>query len=158
MLTSHKSCLPSTKMSKNLPRVSSPFLLREATFSGAVRVQKKHTRSLKGGLPWKNIAENEQVSSPRKPRGTVSNRNTYWIKNMSLTIPNLVPQRPFCYLSFISVAKKKRYVNEIIRFISFNVICTFFSSPVRSTRRAIVVTPVVHVCVCVCVPVPVTLR
>ena len=36
-----------------------------------------------------------------------------------------------------------------------------FSSPVRSTRRAIVVTPVVHVCVCVCVcvpvPVPVTL-
>ena len=31
------------------------------------------------------------------------------------------------------------------------------SSPVRSTRRAIVVTPVVHVCVCVCVPVPVTL-
>ena len=29
-----------------------------------------------------------------------------------------------------------------------------FSSPVRSTRRAIVVTPVVHVCVCV----PVTLR
>ena len=35
-----------------------------------------------------------------------------------------------------------------------------FSSPVRSTRRAIVVTPVVHVCVCVyvCVPVPVTLR
>ena len=37
----------------------------------------------------------------------------------------------------------------------------FFSSPVRSTRRAIVVTPVVHVCVCVCVcvcvPVPVTL-
>ena len=31
----------------------------------------------------------------------------------------------------------------------------FFSSPVRSTRRAIVVTPVVHVCVCV--PVPVTL-
>ena len=32
---------------------------------------------------------------------------------------------------------------------------SFFSSPVRSTRRAIVVTPVVHVCVCVCVPVPV---
>ena len=34
-----------------------------------------------------------------------------------------------------------------------------FSSPVRSTRRAIVVTPVVCVCVCVCVcvPVPVTL-
>ena len=31
----------------------------------------------------------------------------------------------------------------------------FFSSPVRSTRRAIVVTPVVRVCVCV--PVPVTL-
>ena len=29
-----------------------------------------------------------------------------------------------------------------------------FSSPVRSTRRAIVVTPVVHVCV----PVPITLR
>ena len=38
-------------------------------------------------------------------------------------------------------------------------LCPFFdlvfSSPVRSTRRAIVVTPVV--CVCVCVPVPVTL-
>ena len=30
------------------------------------------------------------------------------------------------------------------------------SSPVRSTRRAIEVTPVVHVCVCV--PVPITLR
>ena len=25
--------------------------------------------------------------------------------NMSLTIPNLVPQRPFCYLNFICVDK-----------------------------------------------------
>ena len=32
-----------------------------------------------------------------------------------------------------------------------------FSSPIRSTRRANVVTPVVHVCVCVCVPIPITL-
>ena len=52
-----------------------------------------------------------------------------------------------------------------------HIIIGLFSSPVRSTRRAIVVTPVVHVCVCVCVcvcvfvcvcvcvcvPVPVTL-
>ena len=40
----------------------------------------------------------------------------------------------------------------------FRTILIVFSLPVRSTRRAIVVTPVVCVCVCVCVPVPVTLR
>ena len=33
-------------------------------------------------------------------------------KNMSLTIPNLVPQRPFCYLNFISVAKPQKFGNE----------------------------------------------
>ena len=31
---------------------------------------------------------------------------------MSLTIPNLVPQRPFCYLNFISVAKPQKFGNE----------------------------------------------
>ena len=31
---------------------------------------------------------------------------------MSLTIPNLVPQRPFCYLNFISVAKSQKFGNE----------------------------------------------
>ena len=30
----------------------------------------------------------------------------------SLTIPNLVPQRPFCYLNFISVAKPQKTGNE----------------------------------------------
>ena len=32
--------------------------------------------------------------------------------NMSLTIPNLVPQRPFCYLNFNSVAKLQKFGNE----------------------------------------------
>ena len=32
--------------------------------------------------------------------------------NMSLTIPNLVPQRPFCYLNFISAAKPQKFGNE----------------------------------------------
>ena len=32
--------------------------------------------------------------------------------NRSLTIPNLVPQRPFCYLNFISVAKTQNIGNE----------------------------------------------
>ena len=32
--------------------------------------------------------------------------------NMSLTIPNLVPQRPFYYLNFISVAKPQKFENE----------------------------------------------
>ena len=32
--------------------------------------------------------------------------------NMSLTIPNLVSQRPFCYLNFISVAKLQKFGNE----------------------------------------------
>ena len=27
------------------------------------------------------------------------------VSNISLIIPNLVPQRPFCYLNFINVAK-----------------------------------------------------
>ena len=44
----------------------------------------------------------------------------------------------------------------------FRILKLFLSSLVRSTRRAIVVTLVVHVCVfacvCFCVPVPVTLR
>ena len=31
---------------------------------------------------------------------------------MSLTIPNLVPQRPFCYLNFISVAKPQKFEME----------------------------------------------
>ena len=31
---------------------------------------------------------------------------------MSLTIPNLVPHRPFCYLNFISVAKTQKFGNE----------------------------------------------
>ena len=31
---------------------------------------------------------------------------------MSLTMPNLVPQRPFCYLNFISVAKPQKFGNE----------------------------------------------
>ena len=31
---------------------------------------------------------------------------------MSLTIPNLVAQRPFCYLNFISVAKPQKFGNE----------------------------------------------
>ena len=34
------------------------------------------------------------------------------IQNMSLTIPNLVPKRPFCYLNFISVAKPQKIGNE----------------------------------------------
>ena len=33
-------------------------------------------------------------------------------KNMSLTIPILVLQRPFCYLNFISVAKPQKFGNE----------------------------------------------
>ena len=32
--------------------------------------------------------------------------------NMSLTIPNLVPQRSFCYLNFISVVKPQKIGNE----------------------------------------------
>ena len=32
--------------------------------------------------------------------------------NMNLTIPNLVPQRSFCYLNFISVAKPQTFGNE----------------------------------------------
>ena len=32
---------------------------------------------------------------------------------MSLTITNLVPQRPFCYLNFISVAKPQKFGNEM---------------------------------------------
>ena len=32
--------------------------------------------------------------------------------SMSLTIPNLVPQRPFCYLNFISAAKPQKFENE----------------------------------------------
>ena len=32
--------------------------------------------------------------------------------NMSLTIPNLVPQRPFYYLNFISVAKPQKFGNK----------------------------------------------
>ena len=32
--------------------------------------------------------------------------------NMSLTIPNLVPQRHVCYLNFISVAKPQKFGNE----------------------------------------------
>ena len=31
---------------------------------------------------------------------------------MSLTIPNLVPQRPFCYLNFISGTKPQKFGNE----------------------------------------------
>ena len=31
---------------------------------------------------------------------------------MSLTLPNLVPQRPFCYLNFISAAKYQMFGNE----------------------------------------------
>ena len=34
------------------------------------------------------------------------------VNNMSLTIPNLVPQRPFCYLNFISVAKPQKIGNK----------------------------------------------
>ena len=32
---------------------------------------------------------------------------------MSLTLPNLVPQRPVCYLNFISVAKPQKLGNEM---------------------------------------------
>ena len=32
--------------------------------------------------------------------------------NMSSTIPDLVPQRPFCYLNFINVAKPQKLGNE----------------------------------------------
>ena len=31
---------------------------------------------------------------------------------MSLTIPNLVPQRPFCYLNFTTVSKPQKIANE----------------------------------------------
>ena len=31
---------------------------------------------------------------------------------MNLIIPNLVPQMPFCYLNFISVAKPQKIENE----------------------------------------------
>ena len=34
------------------------------------------------------------------------------IVNMSLTIPNFVPKRPFCYLNFISVAEPQKFENE----------------------------------------------
>ena len=34
------------------------------------------------------------------------------IYNMSLTIPNLVPQRPFCCLNFNSVAKPQKFGSE----------------------------------------------
>ena len=37
------------------------------------------------------------------------NNNIICHLNMSLTIPNLVPQRPFCYLNFISVAKPQKF-------------------------------------------------
>ena len=32
--------------------------------------------------------------------------------NMSLNIPNLMPQRTFCYLNFISVTKPQKFGNE----------------------------------------------
>ena len=48
----------------------------------------------------------------------------------------------FCLLEGFKVSK--------VCFIIFRCSLSVFSSPVRSTRRAIVVTPVVHVCVCVC--------
>ena len=72
---------------------------------------------------------------------------------------------------FVSILSYLLYLSyplgDWIHFVEFfarfykgrHFLCDFllvFSSPVRSTRRAIVVTPVV--CVCVCVPVPVTLR
>ena len=38
--------------------------------------------------------------------------NQVFVSSMSLTIPNLVPQRPFCYLNFISVAKPQKIGNE----------------------------------------------
>ena len=40
------------------------------------------------------------------------NKHTTTGSNMSLTIHNLVPQRPFCYLNFISMAKPQKFVNE----------------------------------------------
>ena len=60
------------------------------------------------------------------------------------------------HMLFLRQSDKNSHNHQIRPFL-------IFSSPVRSTRRAIVVTPVVHVCVCVCVyvcvcvPVPVTL-
>ena len=38
--------------------------------------------------------------------------NTNTVYNMSLTLFNLVPQRPFCYLNFSSVAKPQKIGNE----------------------------------------------
>ena len=34
------------------------------------------------------------------------------VSDMSLTIPDLVPQGPFCYLNFISVDKPQKFGNE----------------------------------------------
>ena len=48
-----------------------------------------------------------------------------------------------------------------LRYLAFFCICwhfCFFSSPVRSTRRAIAVTPIVRIRVRICVCIPVTLR
>ena len=36
----------------------------------------------------------------------------FYLSKMSLTIPNVVPQRPFCYLNFISAAKPQKFGNE----------------------------------------------
>ena len=44
------------------------------------------------------------------PPSEIENNNTA-LDNMSLTIPNSVPQRPFCYLNFISVAKPQKFGN-----------------------------------------------
>ena len=56
---------------------------------------------------------------------------------------------------YISVNLFSRgYVTFILQWKNLSImLLSIFSSPVRSTRRAIVVTPVVHVCVSVSVPV-----
>ena len=40
------------------------------------------------------------------------NLQNSFIVYLSLSVPNLVSQKPFCYLNFISVAKPQKFGNE----------------------------------------------
>ena len=51
------------------------------------------------------------ISSGTKESSTSKDTDPV-VCNMNLTISNLVPQRSFCYLNFISVAKLQKFGNE----------------------------------------------
>ena len=53
-----------------------------------------------------------QINHYDKQRQVFMANSTVCQSNMSLTIPNLVPQRPFCYFNLISVATPQKFGNE----------------------------------------------